>query len=125
MVRKVLNVSTGQIAELPDLPAEPVTPPTQRELDVARYRNRAQARDGLLAEMAADNMARVRSGAWGVGDLTALMSDPSTKVVLELINALSFEMAASALAAATHPLLTPEIKAGWVAKLQEKFFLVP
>ncbi len=125
MVRKVLNVSTGQITELPDLPPEPVTPPTQFELDVSRYKKRAQARDGLLAEMAAENMARVRSGVWSVNDLTALMAEPSIKAVLDLIGALSFEMAASALAAATHPLLTPEIKAGWVAKLQEKFFLVP
>lgn len=106
--------------------AAPVPPaPTQHDLDFNRYVRRAAARDRLLAEMAADNMARVRSGAWTVSDLQGLMADPQTKVVIDLINTLSFELAAQALAASPNVLLTPEIKAGWVAKLQAHFYLVP
>ena len=106
-----------------DVPADPT--PTQHDLDYRRYRRRAEARDSLLAEMAADNMARVRAGVWTVADLQSLMADPLTKVVVELINTLSFEMAAAALTAAPGTLLTPEIKAGWIAKLQAHYYLVP
>lgn len=125
MPRFVLNIATGQRDELPDLPPEPVTPLTQHELDFSRYLKRASMRDRLLADMAADNMARVRAGAWTVGDLQGLMADPQTKVVIDLINALSFEMAIAALNASPNPLLTTEIKAGWVAKLQAHLYLVP
>lgn len=125
MPRYVFNLTTGEIIELPDLPQEPVTPPTQHELDRSRYLRRAAVRDTLLADMAADNMARVRAGTWTVGDLQALMADPQTKVVIDLINALSFEMAIAALNASPNALLTPEIKAGWVAKLQSHLYLVP
>ena len=125
MVRRILDVSTGSVTELPDLPADPVTPPTQYELDVARYLARSMVKDKLLAEMAADNMARVRAGTWTVADLSGLMSDPAVKAVLDLIGALSFEMAMQALSSVSHPLLTPPIKAGWIAKLQAHLYLVP
>ena len=75
--------------------------------------------------MAADNMSRVRAGVWTVVDLTDLMAGPDVKAVLEMLGTLSFELAAEALAAADHPLLTPTIKAGWVAKLQAHLYLVP
>ena len=125
MPRFVLNIATGDREELPDLPQDPVPTPTQRELDFNRYIKRSAVRDRLLADMAADNMTRVRSGAWTVADLQGLMADPQTKVVIDLINALSFEMAIAALSASPNPLLTTEIKAGWVAKLQERLYLVP
>lgn len=99
--------------------------PPQYDLDVSRYTKRAGVKDRLLAEMAADNMARVRSGVWTVVDLTDLMADPDVKSVLELIGTLSFELAAQAMAAANHTLLTPTIKAGLVAKLQAHLYLVP
>jgi hypothetical protein len=125
MARYEFNAQTGQSVELPDLPPEPVTAPSQYQLDVSRYTKRAAVKDRLLAEMAADNMARVRSGVWTVVDLTDLMADPDVKAVLEMIGTLSFELASQALAAADQPLLTPQIKAGWVAKLQAHLYLVP
>lgn len=106
-------------------PADAPPAPTQYTLDVNRYTKRAAVKDRLLAEMAADNMARVRSGVWTVVDLTGLMADADVKAVLELIGTLSFELAAQALAAADHPLLTPKIKAGWIAKLQQHLYLEP
>ena len=104
-------------------PAAPV--PTQRELDELRYAKRAQAKDRLIAYMAADNMSRVRAGTWTVQDLTGLLEDPALGKASALIDKLSFELAAQELAASTHPLMTPEIKAAWVARLQEHFYLVP
>lgn len=125
MPRFVFDIETGLAQELPDLPQDPIIAPTQRDLDYRRYIRRAEVRAQLLAEMAADNMARVRAGVWTVADLQALMADPQTKVVVELINTLSFELAAAALNAAPGPLITPEIKAGWIAKLQAHYYLVP
>ncbi|MDQ7745459.1 hypothetical protein [Hydrogenophaga pseudoflava] len=98
---------------------------TQFDRDVSRYKRRAAAKDMLLAEMAAENMARVRAGVWTVQDLTALMNDPLAKQVMELVNALSFEMAADLLSTATNPMITPEIRDGWVAKLQAHLYLTP
>jgi hypothetical protein len=106
------------IAPQPTPPSEP----TQQQLDRQRFARRAAAKDGLLAEMAADNMGRVRSGAWSVSDLTSLMGDPGVKTTLDLIGTLSFELAAQALSAISHPLLTPEIKAAWGARLAAHFY---
>lgn len=107
---------------------EPVPPPTadeQRILDQNRYKLRAEAKDGLLAYMAADNMSRVRAGVWTVSDLTGLMADPAVQLAQAYMATLSFELVAEAIQGATTPLLTPEIKADWIAKLQAKFFLAP
>jgi len=79
----------------------------------------------LMAWMAADNMSRVRSGVWTVQQLTSLMDDASVQSAQAYMATLSFELAAQAIAAASTPLLTAEIKAAWVAKLQANFFLVP
>ena len=106
----------------------PVATPTaeeQRILDQNRYKSRAEAKDGLLAYMAADNMSRVRSGVWTVAQLTSLMDDPDIKDAQAYMSLLSFELAAQSIAAATTPLLTPEIKAAWIAKLQSNLFLIP
>lgn len=104
----------------------PVPPtPTQRELDERRYKRRAAVKDELIAFMAADNMSRVRSGVWTVTDLTSLMSDPAVTAANAYMQTLSYELAAQAIQAATTPLLTPEIKASWISKLQEHFYLVP
>lgn len=103
------------------------TPPTatQFDLDERRYARRAEVKDKLLAYMAADNMSRVRSGVWTVPDLTALLSDPAVQAGNAYMQTLSYELAAQAIAAAATPLLTPEIKAGWIARLTEHFYLVP
>lgn len=104
----------------------PVAPaPTQRELDESRYLKRAAVQGALLSWMAADNMSRVRSGVWTVPQLTSLLEDPAVKAASEYMGTLSYELAAQAIATATHPLMTPEIKAAWVAKLTEHFYLVP
>lgn len=117
----------GPLPGTVDLGAAAPTTPTlsQYDKDKLRYQRRALAKDTLLAEMAAENMARVRAGVWTVSDLTALMQDPTLKATLDLIATLSFEMAAQALASSTHPLLTADIKAGWVDKLQANFYLEP
>lgn len=102
----------------------PVTP-TQFELDQNRYKKRAEVQSELLAYMAADNMSRVRSGTWSVSQLTSLLDDPSVKAAQTYMSTLSFELAAQAIQGAATPLLTPEIKADWVSRLQAAFFLVP
>lgn len=104
-------------------PAPPAPEPSQFERDEARYRKRAAVKDALLAYMAADNMSRVRSGAWTVADLTALLADPAVATANACMSTLSFELAAQAIAAATTPLLTPEIRGDWIARLSEHFYV--
>ena len=106
-------------------PAPAPQGPSQFEIDQTRYSNRAAVRDELMAYMAADNMGRVRSGQWTVAELTGLMTDPDVSAATAYMGTLSYELAAQAIAQATTPLLTPEIKAAWVAKLQEHFYLTP
>ena len=102
-----------------------VAPPpvTQFTLDQTRYTKRAAVKDQLLAYMAADNMSRVRSGTWTVADLTALLADPAVATANACMGTLSFELAAQAIASASTPLLTPEIRADWIARLQAHFYL--
>ena len=106
-------------------PAQEYSTPTQFELDRRRYKRRAEVQSELIAWMAADNMSRVRSGVWTVADLTILMADPALTAANAYMQTLSYELAAQAIAQSTNPLLTPEIKGAWVAKLQEHFYLVP
>lgn len=106
---------------LPERP--PLPSPSPFDRDEARYRKRAAIKDTLLAYMAADNMSRVRSGTWTVADLTALMDDPAVATATAYMGTLSYELAAQAIAAASTPLLTPEIRANWIAKLQAHFYL--
>lgn len=96
---------------------------TQFERDKLRYTKRAGVKDQLLAYMAADNMARVRSGEWTVQNLIDLLGDPAVAAANQFMATLSFELAAQSIAQATLPLLTPEIKALWIGKLQEHFYL--
>lgn len=107
---------------------EPAPPPTaeeQRVLDQNRYRRRADVQAELMSWMAADNMSRVRAGVWTVPQLTSLLSDPAVQAAQTYMSTLSYELAAQSIAAATTPLLSPEIKAAWIARLQANFFLVP
>jgi hypothetical protein len=99
--------------------------PTQFELDERRYARRAAVKDSLVAYMAADNMSRVRSGAWTVADLTSLMADPAVTAAQAYMSTLSYELAAQAITQATTPLLTQSIKDVWISKLTEHFYLVP
>lgn len=95
----------------------------QFALDEARYKKRAAVKDELLAYMAADNMSRVRAQQWTVQDLTGLVADPAIKAAMDFMGTLSFELAAQAIASAATPLLTPEIRADWIARLQAHFYL--
>lgn len=104
-------------------PAQPAPEPSQFERDEARCRKRAAVKDALLAYMAADNMSRVRSGTWTVADLTSLLADPAVSAANQFMSTLSFELAAQAIAGAATPLLTPEIRADWTARLAEHFYL--
>ena len=97
--------------------------PSQFDRDKSRYEKRAAVKDQLLAWMAADNMSRVRSGAWTVQDLTALLADPAVAAANQFMSTLSFELAAQAIASASTPLLTPAIRADWVARLQAHFYM--
>lgn len=99
-------------------PAAPVL--SEQEKLASRFRKRAAAKDDLLATMAAENVARVNSGAWTAGDLASLLN--ALAPVLAMVQSLSYEMAAQAISTSTHPLLTPDIKAGWVARLQTHFY---
>lgn len=103
--------------------AREVPTPTQFDRDEARYRKRASAKDSLLAYMAADNMSRVRSGVWTVPQLMSLMDDPAIAAANAYMSTLSFELAAQSIAGAASPLLTPEIRAAWIGKLQAHFYL--
>lgn len=123
MPRYEYNIATGETIELPDLPTEPITALTNREIVKARYLARAQAKDELLAEMNAASMELVRTGVWTDADLIGLMTDPQIKQAIDLTNSLSYELAAQALMAVTHPLMTPEIKSEWAARLQAHFYL--
>lgn len=98
-------------------------PQTQFEKDQSRYTKRAAVKDELMAYMAADNMSRVRSGVWTVADLTSLLDDPAMVAANSLMGALSFEIAAQQIQAATTPLLTAEIKADWVSRLESHYYL--
>ena len=96
---------------------------SQFERDQARYAKRAAVKDELLAWMAADNMGRVRSGEWTVAQLSRLMADPALAAANAYMGTLSFELAAQAIAQAQTPLLTPAIRADWIARLQGAFYL--
>lgn len=105
-------------------PPAPLPEPelSQFERDQARYTNRAAVKDQLIAYMAADNMSRVRSGTWAVADLTSLLADPAVATANQFMSTLSFELAAQAIASASTPLLTPAIRADWIARLEAAFF---
>ena len=98
-------------------------PQTQFEKDQSRYTKRAAVKDELMAYMAADNMSRVRSGVWTVADLTSLLDDPAMVAANSLMGTLSYELAAQQINAAATPLLTPEIKAEWVSRLEAHYYL--
>jgi hypothetical protein len=95
---------------------------TTKEIDYDKYVKRAAAKDKIIAEMASENMERVRAGTWTVPDLIGLTQDATLKDVLDDISTLSFELAQMKLQAATNPLLTTEIKDSWLAKLQAHLY---
>lgn len=95
----------------------------QREIDYVRFKKRAMAKDGMIAEMAAGNMERLRSGVWTTTQLIELTQDTQLKDVLSDISSLSFEIAYSKISAITNPLITTEIKNSWKKLLSDNFYL--
>jgi hypothetical protein len=108
-------------AEKPYL-QEPVVP-TQKEKDFERYTKRSIAKNIIIAEIATENMSRIRSGEWTTTDIIGLTQDESLRLVMSDVHSLSFELAAIKLMAITNPLITNTIKAIWLAKLQAHFYL--
>ena len=93
-----------------------------KEKDYQKYLARASVKNQILAEMASENMSRVRAGIWTVTDLINLTQDTQLKQALDDIETLSFELAQSKLMSSTNSLLTTEIKNAWIAKLQANLF---
>ena len=112
-------LAEGNIPE----PADVVPAPSQLELDSQRFSKRASAKDFLIAYMAADNVSRVRSGIWTVQNLKDLMADAEIVSLLNHINTLSYELAIVKIQSLTNTLITAEIKADWIAKLQDNLYL--
>lgn len=95
---------------------------TAEEKDKIKYIKRASVKDTIIAEMATENMARIRSGKWSVVDLISLTQDNSLKLILDDINTLSFELAVLKLQTISNPLITKQIKEEWIKKLQTHFY---
>ena len=104
-----------RLAENPPPPAKTVL-----ELDIEKYKRRADAKPLLMAEMAAMNIGRLKAGTWTTAQLVALMADPEIKSLVSHMETLSFELAINVVNGLTNPIVTPEIKAVWVAKLMAK-----
>ena len=73
-----------------------------------------------MAEMAAMNVARIKDRTWTVAQLTALMQDEQIKALIAHMETLSFELAIGVVQGLTNPLITPEIKSAWTARLVAK-----
>lgn len=108
--------------EVVDMLADEVAA-TRFNSDQFRYRQRAAVKDDLISYMAADNMSRVRNGTWTVPELMNLLDDPAVAAANAYMATLSYELAAQAIASAATPLLTSEIRADWIARLQAHFYL--
>lgn len=99
---------------------EPPPPKTTLELDIEKYLRRASAKPLLMAEMAAMNVGRIKDKTWTKVQLVELMADPEIKSLVSHMETLSFELAIGVIQGLTNPIVTPEIKTVWVAKLVAK-----
>jgi hypothetical protein len=98
--------------------ANPPPPPkTVLELDIEKYKRRANAKPLLMAKMAAMNVGRLKAGEWTTAQLITLMADPEIKSLVSHMETLSFELAIGVVNSLTNPLITPAIKSTWVAEL--------
>lgn len=93
------------------------------EKDRVTMKKRAEVKNDILGNLAAENKGRIRTGEWTVEDLTSLTQDEQIKAVLDDINSLSFELAQEKIIAITNPLITQEIKNQWIGILQGNLFL--
>jgi hypothetical protein len=83
---------------------------------------RAAAKDGMIATLAAGNMARIRSGTWTVPQLVTFMQDTTVLQILTDINTLSFELAYSKVDFIASELITTGIKNEWKSLLASNFY---
>jgi hypothetical protein len=90
--------------------------------DREKYEKRASVKDQIMVEMATENMERVRAGLWSTPQLIGLTQDAELKLVQDDISSLSFELAVMKLQGLTNPLITADIKLGWIKKLQSHFY---
>jgi hypothetical protein len=96
---------------------------TQVDLDNARYTKRAAARDHIIAEIASNNLQRLRSGIWTLEQLVSLTQDSEFQAAMRDILSLSFELAMQKINAMTNPLVTSDIKLDVNSKLQANLYL--
>lgn len=97
--------------------------PSQKELDLLRFQKRADAKNQIIMEIAAENMERVRNAIWSVEQLISLTQDAELKSLLGDVETFSYEIAYNKVDGLTNPLLTQDIKDGWKAKLYSHFYL--
>ena len=95
--------------------------PSQAELDKIKYLKRAASLSQIIAEMAVENVERVRSGLWTVEQLTGLTQDLQLKEILTDLYSLSFEIAYTKIDGISNILITQDIKNNWKAKLYSNF----
>lgn len=95
---------------------------TQEQKDKIKYLKRASVRDQIIAEMATENMTRVRAGIWSVSDLIALTQDSTLKEILSDMQSLSYELAYGKIDLITNSLITTDIKNAWKMKLYLNFY---
>lgn len=110
----------GKEPTIEEIEAVVIPSKTTLELDTDKYLRRAESKNLLMAEMAAMNVARVKNGTWTVAQLTALMQDEQIKALIAYMETLSFELAIGVTQGLTNPLITPEIKSAWTARLVAK-----
>lgn len=136
MIRDVLNHLGDKIGELelPDCTPEEVwqqklsiynkAPSVSSDTEKAmeKYLSRAKVKDRLIAEIAVENVQRIKDGTWQVSDLISLTQDSGIKAVLDDMNSLSFELALGKIDSISSPLITTEIKNQWKAKLAGSLF---
>lgn len=94
---------------------------SQEQLDLNKYKKRSIALSDMLSQMAAENVGRVRSGAWSLEQLMGLTQDPQIKEILTDLFSLSFEIAYSKIDALTNTAITSDIKTQWKTKLAQNF----
>lgn len=97
-------------------------PLTSEEKDKIKYLKRADAFNKMMAEMATENMVRVRSGVWAVATLIELTQDDMIKQLISDMTSLSFELAYQKIDLISNPAVTTEIKNEWKTKLALNFF---
>lgn len=96
--------------------------PNQFNADKERYVRRAAAKDGMIATLAAGNMARIRAGTWTVSQLISFMQDSVVTQILTDINTLSFELAYAKVDLISSEMVTTAIKNEWKSLLVSNFY---